>query len=274
VNLLDRLQSIDRRIIFVLIALAVIIPILRGIGLPVRVTDEVKRLYDAVEALPPGSKVLISLDYDPATFPEVYPMNLAVVRHLFRKDLKVVAMALWPMGPSLGEMAFDIAAEEYGKEYGEDYVNLGYKIGGIAVISRVATAIREVYPEDQLGTPIGELPVMEGVTGFRDFRFIVDFSAGDPGVPYWVMIAASRYHMPLGAGCTAVSAPNFYPYLDAGQLVGLLGGMKGAAEYEKLMGAHGLATSGMDAQSIAHAVVIFFIVFGNVIYFMTRRRKA
>jgi hypothetical protein len=271
VSLLDRLKSIDRRIIFVLIALSVIIPVLRGIGLPVRVSAEVRQLYDAIEALPPGSKVLISLDYDPETFPEVYPMNLAIVRHMFRKDLEVVAMALWPMGPSLGEMAFDVAAEEYGKEYGEDYANLGYKIGGIAVISRVATGIRQVYPEDQLGRPINELPVMDGVTGFR---FIVDFSAGDPGVPYWVMIAASRYHMPLGAGCTAVSAPNFYPYLDAGQLVGLLGGMKGAAEYEKLIGASGLATSGMDAQSIAHVVIIFFIVFGNVIYFATRRTKA
>ena len=112
------------------------------------------------------------------------------------------------------------------------------------------------------------------MTGFKDFKFIVDFSAGDPGVPYWVMIAASRYHMPLGAGCTAVSAPNFYPYLDAGQLVGLMGGMKGAAEYEILLGVSGLATSGMDAQSAAHVVIIFFIVFGNVVYFMLRKRKA
>lgn len=273
-SLLDRLTRIDRRIVFVMIALAVIIPTIKGIGLPVRVSDEVRQLYEAIDALPRGSKVLISLDYDPATFPEVYPMNLAVVRHLFKKDLRVVAMALWPMGPSLGEMAFDVAAEEYGKEYGEDFANLGYKIGGIAVISRVATGMRDIYPEDQLGRPIDELPVMEGVTGFKDFKFIVDFSAGDPGVPYWVMIAASRYHMPLGAGCTAVSAPNFYPYLDAGHLVGLMGGMKGAAEYEILLGVSGLATSGMDAQSIAHVVIIFFIVFGNVIYFAIRRRKA
>jgi len=273
VNLLDRLKSIDRRIIFVLIALAVIIPILRSIGLPVRVSEPVQRLYDAVEELPPGSKVLISLDYDPATFPEVYPMNLAVVRHLLAKDIKVVAMALWPMGPSLGEMAFNVAAEEYNKEYGKDYVNLGYKIGGIVVISQVATRMKNVYPLDQLGTLIDSIPIMEGVTGFKDFKLIITFSAGDPGIPYWVMIASSRYHMPLGAGCTAVSAPNFYPYLSAGQLVGLLGGMKGAAEYEKLIQASGLAIAGMDAQSIAHAVIIFFIVFGNVIYFMVRRRS-
>jgi hypothetical protein len=53
-----------------------------------------------------------------------------------------------------------------------------------------------------------------------------------------------------------------------------MGGMKGAAEYEILLGVSGLATSGMDAQSIAHVVIIFFIVFGNVIYFAIRRRKA
>jgi hypothetical protein len=274
VNVLDRLKSVDRRIIFILIALAVIIPILRSIGLPVRVSEPVQRLYDAIDELPSGSKVLISLDYDPATYPEIFPMNVAVVRHLFKKDIKVVAMALWPMGPSLGEMAFEIAADEYNKEYGIDYVNLGYKMGGIPIISQAATEMRGLFPIDDRGTPIDSIPIMEGVTGFNDFKFIFDFSAGDPGVPYWVMIAASRYNMPLGAGCTAVSAPNFYPYLNAGQLVGLLGGMKGAAEYEKLVEASGLATSGMDAQSIAHAVIVFFIVFGNVIYFMARRRKA
>ena len=86
-GLLERLTSIDRRIVFVMIALAVIIPIIRGLGLPVRVSNEVRQLYEAIDALPPGSKVLISLDYDPATFPEVYPMNWSKITGCIPEDI-------------------------------------------------------------------------------------------------------------------------------------------------------------------------------------------
>jgi hypothetical protein len=74
------------------------------------------------------------------------------------------------------------------------------------------------------------------------------------------------------SGCTAVSTPEYYPYLQSGQLRGLLGGMAGAAEYE--LARHerqGAATRGMDAQSLAHLFVAICIVVGNLVQ---RRRGA
>ncbi|MGH2668986.1 MAG: hypothetical protein ACRDH5_07710, partial [bacterium] len=76
------------------------------------------------------------------------------------------------------------------------------------------------------------------------------------------------------SGCTAVSAPEYYPYLQSGQLQGLLGGMAGAAEYEKARNEKGLATKGMDAQSLAHIFVAFCIVLGNVVQRVTRKETA
>ncbi|MCD6169238.1 MAG: hypothetical protein J7J76_01625 [Candidatus Latescibacteria bacterium] len=271
-SVIEKLRNIDRRFIFVAIALTVIVPLLRPIGFPIAVSPSVQRLYDAIEQLPPGSKVLMSFDYDPSTMPEVYPMNLAIAQHCFSRNLKVVGIALWPMGVSLGQQALETAAEECGKLYGTDYVNLGYKTGGMVVILAMGRDLRETFPEDFRGTPIEELPIMEGVRNLNSFKLVVDFSAGDPGVAAWVMIAQARYHKKVGAGCTAVSAPAFYPYLNTGQLVGLLGGMKGAAEYEKLLQSQGPATAGMDAQSIAHAVIIFFILFGNLVMLITKRK--
>ena len=81
----------------------------------------------------------------------------------------------------------------------------------------------------------------------------------------------SRFHVILVAGCTAVSAPEYYPYYQSGQLVGLLGGLAGAAEYEKLVDVTGTATRGMDAQSLGHLAIILFIIIGNVLYFRSRR---
>ncbi len=56
-----KIGSIDRRWIFIIIALVVVIPLLVPIGLPIRATDTSKSVYDALEALPKGSKVLLSM---------------------------------------------------------------------------------------------------------------------------------------------------------------------------------------------------------------------
>jgi hypothetical protein len=39
----------------------------------------------------------------------------------------------------------------------------------------------------------------------------------------------------VAVGVTAVMAADMYPYLQSGQLIGMLSGLKGAAEYEKLV---------------------------------------
>ena len=88
-----------------------------------------------------------------------------------------------------------------------------------------------------------------------------------------MQFAVDRFHVPCGAGNTAVQAPQVYPYLDTGQLSGLMGGMKGGAEYEQLTGMRAKATMSMVSQTAAHIFVVLFIVIGNLAYFMTRGRK-
>lgn len=272
-NLYDKLKNIDRRIIFVLIGLSVLIPIIIPIRLKIHVSQPVQSLYDEIDRLPTGSNILMAFDYGPSTMPEVHPMALAVLRHAFSKGLKVIAMALWPEGASLAQDAFGVVAEEeFHKEYGVDYVNLGFKSGGIVVIQALGTSISAIFPTDYAGTPIETLPIMEKVANFDDIGIIVDLSAGDPGIRHWVMIAQARYQKKVGGGCTAVSAPAFYPYLHTGQLVGLLGGLVGAAEYETLVKHPDSATAGMSSQALSHAVIILFILIGNITFFVERRR--
>ena len=67
-------------------------------------------------------------------------------------------------------------------------------------------------------------------------------------------------------------SPDLYPFLQSRQLVGLLGGLAGAAEYEALLGLPGSATAGMEPQSVTHVIIILFILLGNTVYFTTRRR--
>ncbi|HTM00312.1 MAG TPA: hypothetical protein VL503_04195, partial [Candidatus Omnitrophota bacterium] len=100
-SLWTRLLRLDRRIIFVLIALATAIPLLRPVNLPIAVSPRVRAAYDTVDKLPRGSYVLMSLDYEPDIMAELQPMAKAVLRHCFRKGLKPVVLTLYPAAPGL-----------------------------------------------------------------------------------------------------------------------------------------------------------------------------
>jgi len=268
------MENVDRRYIFLAILLVVLIPLLKPIGLPIRVGKEARSAYDAIESIPNGSKVYFAADYDPATMPELHPMAMATLTHLFSKDVKVIGACLWPGGPPLLEDALaKIGVQKFGKQYGVDFVNLGYKPGNEVVMVSVGRSIPVTYPADFYGTPLDELPLMKDVHNFEDLAMLVNISAGYPGTKEWVQQVQSRFHVTVVAGCTAVSAPEYYPYFQSRQLAGLLGGLAGAAEYEKLVGVTGTATRGMDAQSLGHLAIIAFIILGNVLYFLSKKTK-
>ena len=115
--------------------------------------------------------------------------------------------------------------------------------------------------------------MLKGVKNFDNLSFLFSLSAGAPGIKEWVQIGHDAYGKPTSGGVTGVSAPSILPYVnEQQQLTGLLAGLKAAAEYELLLESPGSATSGMDAQSIAHLIIIIFIVIGNVNYW--REKKA
>lgn len=264
----------DRRIIFLIIGLCVVVPLLLNLRIGFKPTKPVQDLYFAVEKIPSGSIVYLACDYDPASAPEVYPMTLAVMRHLFKKNIRVISGALWPAGPPLIEKAFQTTAiKEFNKMYGEDFINLGFKEGREIVMVSMGNSIPETFPTDYYGKNISYFPIMKNVKNYRDVQMIISISSGYPGTKEWVQQVQARFNMIMGAGCTAVSAPEYYPYYQSGQLVGLLGGMKGAAEYEQLVNAPGLGISGMVAQSYVHLLIILFILLGNIVYLMKKRRK-
>ncbi len=215
----------------------------------------------------------MSCDYDPGSLPELLPMTVSALEQMFRKDLKVIITCLWPAAPPVVERALAQVAPKYNKQRGIDYVNLGFKEGREVVMVSLGASIPNTFPADYYGTPVSQIPIMQGVTNFKDMAMIVNISAGYPGTKEWVQQVQARYNIDLIAGCTAVSAPEFYPYYQTGQLKGLLGGMKGAAEYEKLVGVMGLGTRGMDAQSVSHLMVFAFILIGNLAYFTLRALK-
>lgn len=268
------LEKLDRRWIFLAVGLLVLFPLLFPLALPLFVSSPVRAFVKAMDSIPNGSKVLMSCDYDPSGIPEMVPMTRTALRHLLDKKCKVIITVLWNGGPGLvDKVVRKVVDEEYPDlKYGVDYVNLGYKAGDEAVMVLMGQGIVNAFPKDYRGSDTRSMPIMRGVRDYSSFPMLVNISSGYPGTKEWVQQVQARFHLPMVAGVTAVSAPEFYPYLQSGQLLGLLGGMAGAAEYEKARGEKGSATRGMDAQSLAHFFVAFCILLGNVVQWTKRRR--
>lgn len=268
--LVRKLLAIDRRIIFLLVSVGVVLPLLHPLNLPVTVTPRVQAAYDAIDALPPGSKVLISMDYEPDIMAELLPMSIAVLRHCFRKHIQVIAMTLYPAGTGLGERALTLAAKAEGATRNKDFAWLGYKSGFQVVMIGIGENLRGIYPVDFYGTPLDSIPILRGVNSYKQIALMVNLS-GSSATDYWIQFAQGRFHEPLVVGCTAVMATDYYPYLSSKQILGLIGGMKGAAEYERLIDVVGDARRGMDAQSLVHLIVVGLVITGNAALFWSRR---
>lgn len=271
-SFLSKLQNIDRRVIYVIVLLALAIPMINPLGIPLSVSPLTEDVYNLVESLQPGDTVLLSLDYSPGGSPDVHPQAVAVAEHLYRKGVKMVMVSFWDAGPMYGEQILK-TYEEQGLVYGTDVVNLGYISGGEPAIRQFGFDVPGTVKVDFRGQNTAGMPIMEGIKDARDFDLVIDFVSGNPGINEWVRQVQGPLGIKLAAGAVTVNVPQTMPFVQSGQVLGLLQGLRGAAEYEILIGAPGSAAAGMDAQSLGHLVIISFIIIGNVAFLLDKKQK-
>tara|TARA_B100000945_G_scaffold147404_1_gene118068 strand:+ start:331 stop:1227 length:897 start_codon:yes stop_codon:yes gene_type:complete len=296
-NYIIKLGNLDRRIIFLLIGLAVLIPLINPnlIDLPLGQDRNTKVVYDSISELQENDKILISFAYGASTKPEVHPMAIALLNQLFSKGVKVYIVSLWPESPIMAQQAISEVKKSnvFNIEDGIDYVMFDYKVGGFVVIKGIADNFRDLYQQDYNGKSIDSLDIMNGVYSVKDFDFVFDFSAGVPGNAEWVQYACDPKNVPLSSGCTSIMVTDAIPYVESGQLKGILAGMPGAAEYEKMVYDYmiveqqnnnlninkevvikkGKAYARMSAQSVAHLLMVIFIIIGNLAYYYSRKEN-
>jgi len=262
---LGKFFKIDRRWIFLVLAVVLAVPVIRPLGLPNKsIARDTLNVYNYIEALPAGSFVLLSLDYDPSTRPELHPQAMAVVRHAFRRNLRLAVVTYIAGSTGLIEQIFEAVPGEYGKVYGKDYVIFPYMANPTAVMTQMSTNMYVIYDKDKDGADARSMPVMAGVKSYRDMSLIVCIT-GTAMLDYWVAYVGDKFRVPVLGGVTAISQPGYGPYLQNKQLKGLIGGMKGAAEYESLIKIPGKGTSGIDALNLAHILVVALILVSNAI---------
>ncbi len=237
----------------------------------IKISPATERLYLYIDSLPPSSTLMVSFDYEASATPEIEPISSALLRHAFSKGHRVVGVSLLAEGTVIGYRLLERTAREYQKEYGTDYVYLGFRPQVVAAILGMGEGIGNVFPNDYFNTPIGEIPLTANLKNYQDISAVLSITDGST-TQHWIEYAGLRYHVAVLAGVTAAMATTYDPYLNSGQMKAMMAGLRGAAEYESLMKQPGGGSRGMLAQSVSHFYVLALIGIGNWIYFRNRRK--
>ncbi len=285
-KIINFLDHIDKRWLYLVLAITVIFPFLFPIGCPMKTTPPVANMYNYInDSIPEGGVMLISVDYDPSTMAELHPMGKALITHCFSRNIRVFLMGLYPPGVGLAQDMIANTLDEWNasnpdniKILGTDISLFAFVPGVSAVILKMGEDIRGTFNTDAYGTSLDSLPIMLNVNSYNEIDYMVDL-AGSAVILSWIIYANGRYNQKMGIGTTAVSMAEYYAYLNSGQANGMMGGLKGAAEYEALLIKNNIskdrnqASIGMDAQSSGHLTYIIFIIVGNIIYFIKRKKE-
>ena len=276
------LPEIARWIIYGLLILVVALPIIKGEPLLERTIESTAAtvaMSDTIGSLESGDPVLVAFDYDPTTRGEMDVIARALIGHLMDQEANVVIVSLLPAGPATAEpLLQELSADRtsYADGYGERYANLGYLPGQAAAVRLLGLSVPTSLPRDFYGTPLSDLPVMQGLDSTQDFSLIIELAATQDTLRWWIEQAGTPYSIPLATGASAAVIPYARPYYEteARQLVGIVGGVPDVVTYEALTSDQSIPTNStaarLDSQLAGQLLFVLVLLAGNVVY-LTRR---
>ncbi len=263
--------------IYLLIALAVIVPFLLPTGLASSLLSisntPAAEFYDTLQAVPSGSTVLISFDYDPSMTGEMDLAANAIARDLVQRKVRIIAVSTLETGPQIAQNVLDRAASGNSFRYGTDYLNLGYLPGHEAGLAQLATTGLPVNNRDlNQSRPLDQFTAFAGIRRLQDVQLVVELAGTEDALKMWMEQVQPRAGVRIAAGVSAGVEPKARAYLDAHQLAAMTSGLVGAARYEILSNRPGLAVTSINAQSAAMIVLVLLVVLGNIVFWVSRAR--
>jgi hypothetical protein len=197
-------------------------------------------LYAVVESLSPGDAVMLAFEYGPEQADELDLVAGPIVRHVLDRGGRVSVVSTRPDGLAVAARLFRAVTPDSEADQHE----MTYIPGGVAGVAQVVNS----RPD------------------------LVIVLAGKPGpLRWWVEQTRAIANPPaIVAGTSAALEPAASPYLDpsAGQLMGAVSGLSGAAYYDKKASG---TTDGWDVEhlntlAVGHAAIIFLIVLGAILH--------
>jgi hypothetical protein len=264
-SIIDKILDINPRYIWAIFLLVIIIPTLNPIGFPIEINEYSRDLYETIESLSPGSKVLVWSEIGWDFWPSEYkPGCSAVLQHMVDNDLKVYFVSWGPESPVVLKFLIDNMVNMRDYKYGEDYIQFGFYAGKETAHAALAQDIRALVQVDyQQKKPIDSFPMMDGVMDASDFDFLMDWGCSDSGP------IVRQYVEPFGLKFGTIQCSGGFPsqisWYNAGQMDGFIAGIRGAAEYEFLIDKPRWGIAQLDAINTTHLTMVAILIFGNAL---------
>ena len=243
--------------------------------------EDLKAIIDDLKHNEKGV-VLICFDFDAGCDAEMTPQVATILRHCFSRGVKVLINTGGNvMSQPLAQQTIERAAKDGSRldppyptmESGVDYVFLGFRPNAFQLYLQMGESIISAYETDYSGKDLSTMPIMEHIRDFRAIDCVVTVSAYVGAPETWITVGNAKFGKKVILGGGAIGASDYYPFLQSGQICGLLPGLRGAAEYESALKCPDIGSKRMWSQLYTHAFAIFLIVLGNIEYFFSAKRR-
>jgi hypothetical protein len=234
------------------------------------IDPHVQEYHDALETLQAGDTVFCSFSIGPGYIVsgEAGSEWIAWFELAMENDLNLI---IGSFGDGSGYYGFTwwydnfAIPRGYDDLYGERFVYLGFFSGQETALAGVLEDLHK-GGEDYLGTPLSQLPVMQGVKSANDLQAGYHTSCCWPAM--WIRQLTAYSHLKVFITTGRQYITDILPYYSAGLTNGYLSGQRDIAMFESLTQRPYAATKFMDSQSTTHIVLIGTLIATNIILWM------
>ena len=296
---IQRMQLVDRRIVYGALAVVLALPFLIEYTLPIYPDTYTRRFFDAVEqiAADPVERekvVLVLSQWGPGSDGENGPQIQVLFRHLLRQRLKFILLSTAddPVNIVLASTRLEWAIEDEQRRaqrldepvptwtYGVDYINFGFKPCLIfePIAKTVILDTRKFYAQDYvLKKPLTDenFPLLRRFHGVEGISIVLIVSHTDEAKAVCGIVQRQVPDLKVAEATMGITANDLYPYVKSGQLSGLLNSARAATEYLYLLDPDDTTTSANDnSMSLGKMFLLAMVVIGNLALLVTRRAEA
>jgi hypothetical protein len=130
-----------------------------------------------------------------------------------------------------------------------------------------------MFQVDNYGDPLADQPIFNGINDATDFAMTIAYGSEGAGtfmVNQWYI----PFGVPHGSCPGALGLTGMISNYQAGLNIGGAVGIRGAAEYELLVGIPGMALAQMDTINAAHLIAVIVIIGLNIVFVFEKFTKS
>jgi hypothetical protein len=256
--------------ITILLLLITIVSLYAGtqiFAMPLGVPVELNSALQAVENVPENAPVLVIFDYDPSTVGEMEAVAAPLLDYMILKHHpRLTFISTSPTGGALAERFISEPLGGHSYKSGIQYVNLGYLPGGLAGIRAFAQDPRTTMPLSTDLNPAWQSAPLQDVQSLSNYALMLLITDSADAGRNWVEQAGTLHDdVPFVVASSAQAGPMIMPYVQSGQVNGLVNGLNSGAVIEQgYASRQNTARRYWDAYSLGLFLAVAFIAFGGL----------